>query len=93
MSIPRPRNILEESYEKIERDIQGHCNYLAVLKREVMRHGREPKDLEELTKGFYAHCKSMFRFCYELLVELRDVRRENVELYMENERLKADVPN
>ena len=58
-----------------------------------MRHGREPKDLEELTKGFYAHSKDMFRFSYELLVELRKVRRENVELYMENERLKADVPN
>ena len=36
-------------------------------KGEVMRHGWEPKEREELTKGFIHTIKCMFRFCYERL--------------------------
>lgn len=89
----QPRNILEESYENIEREINVHCEYLTSLKLSVSAIRPETQSKVEAMNGYQKLFQKMSIRCYQLLHELRQVKQENVELFLENERLLSENHN
>lgn len=77
-----PRDILEECQENIEREIQAHCEYRAVQKRTVVSIGKEAKDKEQAIKGFTQEFQAMFRFCRDLLIEIRKVKFKKTVVFL-----------